>query len=143
MRLVRDYYGGAVACNDIGEMAYGSRQYVLDLAGLASIDALRARISNPGGNWIEGVVAEHKVGMAVIYDSWFPVRPSEWVKVATFTLDIPRVSVGESQVSVYATSSAGVKSVKEAVIRFTPTLPLGVVASLLPGRDRLAAIQRR
>ena len=102
-RFVSEYYHAPVAVNDLGWVAFRNSNYVLDLAGLASKEALTARLHEPGSTWMERLCREHDVRFAMIYDGWFPDRPAEWVRVGTLKFAQLRVTAASSAVQFYAT----------------------------------------
>jgi hypothetical protein len=71
----------AVAVNDLGYVALDSGQYVLDLWGLGSIEALNARTAANNKNWINELMQKKNVHYAFIYENWFDDIPPAWVKV--------------------------------------------------------------
>jgi hypothetical protein len=134
--LAAAYAGRAVAVNDIGLVALHHRGPMLDLAGLASIEVLRAR-KGPGVSaaFLERVVREHHVEVVAIYDSWFAgMIPPTWTRVGTWRLTArDRVTVGGLKVAFYAPSTALVGRLDAALREFEPRLPRDVIAAYPPG----------
>lgn len=95
-----------VAVNDLGLVAFRAKNYVLDLWGLGSYEALTARLKTgkPQAEWVSKLMHEKNVEHALIYDEWFPDRPNEWLKVAELKLDGARVGAYSDTVSVYSTN---------------------------------------
>lgn len=124
-RIASRYLDRPVAINDLGAVALSSRRYVLDLWGLGSYQALAYR-SNPNNDprrWIAQLMAEKQVNHAMVYDSWFPVIPDNWIKVAVLRLPGPRVSPSSDVVSFYATSPVAAHELTEAVKRYKAENP--------------------
>jgi hypothetical protein len=126
-RFVTEYYHAPVAVNDLGWVAFRNSQYVLDFAGLASKEALQARLTEPGSDWMRRLEQQHDVHLAMIYDDWFPQRPVEWVHVGTLKFTQKRVTAAGSEVSFYASDAASVAPLREALENFQRNgLPKGV-----------------
>lgn len=136
-RLVRDYLKVPVAVNDLGRVAWGNPDYVLDLWGLGSNEVMNMRFSGerllPG--WAEPLAAEHGVRAAMIYDSWFgeAVGP-DWVRTGTLTMARPEGQLGDWTVSFYATDPAYAPEMRAKLEEFAPTLPEGAVLVLAEGQ---------
>ena len=106
-----------MAVNDIGEVSYNNPFEVVDLWGLGSNDALRARLSAMP-HWIAGLVDPNAVPAAMIYTDWFgKAIPATWVKVGTISVNTI-AGLGEAQVDVFSTSRASVPRVTRALTRF-------------------------
>jgi hypothetical protein len=111
-----------VAVNDLGLVAYNSRHYVLDLWGLGSIEALTQRKSNTGNaQWIHDLMVKKQVSYAIIYDSWFPLKPDNWIKVAELVLLEKRITPASDIVSFYATSVQSAEKMKVVLHEFSRT----------------------
>lgn len=123
-RLVTELYRKPVAVNDIGFVSFHNEQYVLDLWGLASRDTWKLRLSNPlKTHWMDSVASAKGVGLAIIYDVWFPVVPSSWKKVAELSLTKKQVTASENIVSYYSTRSEDYNEVVKTMQDFQQILP--------------------
>lgn len=122
-RFAVDFYRQPVAVNDLGWVAFRNPNYILDLGGLASREALKARNSESGSGWMRRLADEHGVHLAMIYDEWFAERPPTWVRVGQLTFNQMRVTAADSKVSFYATDADSVASIRAALLRFRETLP--------------------
>lgn len=130
-RFVVDYYKAPVAVNDLGWVAYRSPYYTLDLWGLASLEALEARArsldgSNPSPQWMDRLARQKGVHLALIYNTWFPVRPPNWTLVARLYLAGARTSAGDAVVSFYLLEPTRALPLKAILTDFETTLPRGV-----------------
>ena len=132
-RLVADFYRQPVGVNDIGLVAFDDPVPVLDLWGLGSEDARLARRGDPTGAWMKTLADRHGVGLAMIYDDWFPARPASWIRVAALRLAGPQESAGGDVVTLYATAPDRVAAIDRALDRWAPTLPPGVALTRGPG----------
>jgi hypothetical protein len=111
-----------VAVNDLGLVAYNSRHYVLDLWGLGSVEALTQRKSNTGNAyWIHDLMVKKQVPYAIIYDTWFPLKPDNWIKVAELVLLEKRITPASDIVSFYATSVQSAEKMKAVLHEFSRT----------------------
>lgn len=125
-RLAAEFYKKPIAVNDLGYISYKNDEYILDLWGLASFEALTLRQQDKTASWIQPLIEKKQVGLAIIYDKWFEKRPTEWVKVATMETSRPGIIVGDTKVAMYATDQNQVKDVLETLNAFKQTLPKGV-----------------
>jgi hypothetical protein len=106
-RLAQDHIKAPVAVNDIGRVAWGNQDYVLDLAGLAADEVREIRQSRPENGWAGPLVAARDVAAVMIYESWFPrgIDPS-WTKMGILHLEGSRGALGDSSVTVFAPTPA-------------------------------------
>lgn len=104
-----------VAVNDLGLVALNSDNYVLDLLGLGSIEALHLRKSKSDADWIKSLMKKNNVKYAFIYDDWFFKKPDNWIKVAELTLLIPKIAVAKDTVAFYATDMAAASKLKSVI----------------------------
>jgi len=123
--IVSKYLHKPVAVNDLGAVALSSKQYVLDLWGLGSYEALSLRRdpANDPRLWIPRLMAEKDVHYAIVYDSWFRETPGNWIRVANLTLPGRRVTPASDVVSFYATSPASAEDLAEAIARYKSENP--------------------
>jgi len=126
-RFATDFYRGPVAVNDIGYVAYQNDYYVLDLFGLASEQALESRRSRTGAEWMDTMLKEKGVKLAMIYDQWFPQIPDSWVLLGKLEMAGERVTAQYNQVSFYATRSADMDAIRAALEEFSTSLPDGAM----------------
>ncbi len=119
------YLNKPVAVNDLGAVALSSRQYVLDLWGLGSYKALSLR-RDPKADprvWIPRLMADKKVEHAIVYDSWYPVTPEDWIKVAELKLPGRRVTPASDVVAFYATSPGSAETMADSISRYASDYP--------------------
>lgn len=120
-------YGRPVGVNDLGWVAYRNDAYVLDLWGLASREALARRLA--GGDWMDDLAERHGVRLVMIYDEWFPERPTHWIRVATIRPAIVR----NHPVAVFARDTATAAEARHLLADLAGTL-VGVTIELAPAR---------
>lgn len=119
-------FGGPVAVNDLGRVAYRNEAYVLDLAALGSTEALRAARTGEVG-WQRRLVRRHGVELAMLYDDWAQDwLPGDWVLLARLSLGRRRVTPARDSVEFYATSPAAAAAIRPRLAAFAATLPEGV-----------------
>lgn len=124
-RFIADFWRRPIAANDVGWPSYLNDVYVLDLWGLGSEKARRARSRPDAAEALGALVEERQIEAAVIYDDWFPSRPAAWVPVARMRLDIPLTSAASDVVTFYATDQRFAPGLKEKLAAFGATLPKG------------------
>lgn len=123
-RFVAHFYKKNVAVNDIGYVSYNNDDYVLDLWGLASKEVWKLRTSFPGKtDWIDSVMHAKNISLAILYDSWFPILPASFTKVAELSLTKETITASEHIVSFYAVEQSEVEEIKSALTEFKNTLP--------------------
>jgi hypothetical protein len=105
-RLVQ-CWGRPVAINDLGWVSLRNDQYVLDLYGLGSETARKARAAAAPG-WMDGLVKQADAGVALIYPDWFPDVPASWTLIAKLRLEDWIITPGFDEVSIYATRADAV-----------------------------------
>jgi len=116
--IARDYLDEAVAVNDLGFVSFYARHYILDLGGLASYEALRARANPATDVWVAELMGGHHVEQAMVYDGLFARRPAHWIRVATLRLPLPRVTVGGDEVAFYSTSPQAAARLRQALANY-------------------------
>ncbi len=122
-RFIVDYYKKPVGVNDIGYVSYNNKNYVLDLWGLASIKALKDRLKDNNPDWMEKLVKEKDVKLAMIYDRWFKNIPGDWIKIGALHLGKKRITPAQSAVSFYATGPKEYFKILNELKLFIKTLP--------------------
>ncbi len=125
-RFVTDFYEGNVAVNDLGLVSYrhDPRMYVLDLWGLASVEAARQRDRSTA--WMSATVHAHHVGVVMIYPHWFRQPPATWTPLGELCLDEPVIALGGDCVDYYATFFYYMETFELYFYDFVGTLPLGM-----------------
>jgi hypothetical protein len=122
-RFVTDYTHGPVAVNDLGWVSFGNPSYVLDLAGLASPEALEARYHARGSGWIDRLCRVHGVQLVMIYDDWFATLPPGWVHLGTLSFARARITPADRNVQFYATNPDAATVLRSQLEAFRQTLP--------------------
>ncbi len=135
-RFAQDYVAVPVVVNDLGRVAWGNPDYVLDIWGLGSSEAreIRFGVEKPAPGWAAPLAAEHGAQLAMIYDEWFgtAVGP-DWVHVATLEMLKPKGALGDWEVSFYATDPAYEADIRAKLAEFAPTLPPDSVLTFIGG----------
>lgn len=100
--FVVTYLSEPIGVNDIGMVGLRYSHYILDLWGLASNAALKARLSSPDFSWVDRMAQEHGVEVLIIYEKWIQPSLSNWRKVGEFVLEDKNVVLAEKAVAVYS-----------------------------------------
>lgn len=134
-RFARDL-DAPVAVNDIGRVAYGNPNYVLDLWGLSSPAALSARLEGAAPGWAGPIAADRGVEVAMIYEDWVgdAVAP-DWTRLGRLRLDVPAGMLGARDVAFYATRPADAARLKARLEEFSATLPPGASFQFAPEQE--------
>jgi len=135
-RFAQEYVKAPVAVNDLGRVAWGNPDYVLDIWGLAFAEARRLRFgpAAPADGWAGLLATAHGVKAAMIFDKWFAsaVGP-DWVRLATLSVTRPKGAIGDWKVAIYATDAANAAALRDRLVAFAPTLPGEAVLTLEGG----------
>ncbi|MBZ4022242.1 hypothetical protein CKO11_07205 [Rhodobacter sp. TJ_12] len=127
-RFVDEYLDAPVAVNDLGWVAWQNDHYVVDLVGLGSLEALKARLEQQDPSWATAVMARHNAQLAMIYDSWFQdIVGPDWVRLGTLSILAPRGRLGGNEVAFYASSAEAAVDLRKKLEAFAPSLPPGAV----------------
>jgi hypothetical protein len=141
-RFALEYLKEPVAVNDLGYVSYKNNFEVLDLWGLGSLEAAKARGSN-APDWMAEITTRHDVRLAMIYESWFPTKiPKSWIKIADLKStrnklsQIVRVGPAEDDVSFYATDCNTAQRTFAKLEAFQRALPAGSSVEIHPEAAR-------
>jgi hypothetical protein len=126
-RFAIEYVKEPLAVNDLGLVSYKNDNYILDLWGLASIDALRLRTSGRDNNWMAKITKEENVKVAMIYEDWFEHIPSNWKKIGELQLGKKKITPARDSVSFYAIGCNSYADIYQLTQEFSKTLPEGDV----------------
>jgi hypothetical protein len=142
-RFVVDFSRQPVGVNDIGWVSYRNPNYVLDLWGLGSETA---RLKRAGADrdplWLRDLVATRRIGVAMVYDQWFPGQiPEGWRRLATLK-SAHRMAAPFDTVSVYATSAAAAPAALTALREFGRDLGPGTTLTILDPTNFVAGNPR-
>ncbi|PWT90067.1 MAG: hypothetical protein C5B54_07885 [Acidobacteria bacterium] len=127
-RFVQESFPTPSAVNDLGLVAYGNKNYVLDLYGLASQEASEMRAAKKNAEWMDRLTQKYGVKVVMIHESWFPYLPQNWQLLGRLRLGKRKVSPGDPTVAFYATDGVS-EDLKQALARFRSTLPRDVIFS--------------
>ncbi len=124
-RFVVEYYKQPVAITDLGWVSYQNEQYVLDLWGLGSLQALQQR-HNKDSTWMDNLARQHNVQLAMIYHTNFASLPANWIPIGYLYLDKPTITPASNIVSFFALNTSTAQAVKPLLRNFQATLPADV-----------------
>jgi len=125
-----------VAVNDLGRVAWRNPNYVLDIFGLGSAQALAARTNRPAGDrtWLTPLLAEHEIVLAMVYDSWFggEMKATGWTKIGTLgQTEVHLGALGSVEVAFYAPPDHA-EAMTRAATEWANDLPVGAYFKLGP-----------
>lgn len=116
-QFVMNWVRGPVAANDIGWLSFENPYYVLDLYGLGNYQIYKNRVFQENGNWMNDIVTQNSIELAMIYKNWFPYIPKNWVLLRCLTYDNTPL-IGENTVYFYATDKKYVKNLSTKLDHF-------------------------
>ncbi len=126
-RFAKDFVKAPVAVMDIGHVSWRNPDYVLDLWGLASPEALKARLDNATDGWVGRLARERDVRVVMIYEQKLTgAMDPAWVRLGRLRLEsVPRALIGGFEVTFFATSSADVPALVSELKAWEQELPEG------------------
>jgi hypothetical protein len=132
--LRRFYPGASVAANDIGAISYLADVRLLDLYGLASMEAARARRANTlTRETVARLSTAHGTEIAILYRSWFArAIPREWLEVGSWQAP-EQVVVADRVVSFYAVDAAARDRLAANLRAFQAQMPADIAVRLRSG----------
>ncbi len=130
-RFVTEFYRGPVAVDQLGYVNYDNPYYVLDLSGLASETARQARARQRSAEWMDELLAQHGVSLAIINNGEDAAVPAAWIALA----ELRSGNDAANHPIFYARRPGDVAAIAPALSRFAAALPAGVelVATTRPG----------
>ncbi len=122
-RFAAEVLRAPVAVNDLGWVAYRNDNPVLDLWGLGSETARRARQGGAAPEWMDRLARARGVRAAMIYDypPWIAHPPTRWTKLGELRSRAP--TSGWPSVAVYAVEPSDAPAVRVAVDAWVRGLP--------------------
>jgi hypothetical protein len=130
-RFATDIYKQPVAVNDLGWVSYQNNAFVLDLQGLGSEPVRRLRAAHAfGAAQMAELASRYKIGLVIIYESWYPDIPSTWKRVAV--LHAKSLTSADDNVSFFVTPDADLKLASQALAELQQGLPRGVTLDVEP-----------
>lgn len=125
-RFITEYYKKPVAVNDLGYPAFQNDNYVLDLWGLGSYEALQLRKNETNTLWMGDLVDKKNIKLIAIYDDWFTTTPPTWAKIASMQLTSKKVTAASDTVSFYVTNCQTHQNIKPMFNDFFTTTPANI-----------------
>lgn len=133
-RFAREHHRAPVAVNDLGLVSYRNEEYVLDLWGLSSLEALGTRTNSVDSAWVAPLAERFGVEVAMLYANWFPGLPQEWVHLGDLHMRGPRITPADDMVAFFATDVRYVDTLRKELAAWESELPDG--ASFVPRSPR-------
>lgn len=126
-RFAKDHVKGPVAVNDLGHVAWANPDYVLDLWGLASAEALAARRAGAAPGWGDALADAKGVRVAMVYDTWLAdALGPDWVRLGSlWTLGADGAFLGGAEVAFYARNQAEADALQADLKDWAAGLPDG------------------
>lgn len=122
-RFVAEFHARPVAVNDLGLVSYGNREYVLDLYGLGSHDALKQRLHATDPMWMQRLARQHAVDLAMIYGEVFSGLPGQWIRLGGLHSSAEQITAFRQTVDFYALRPEACADLAGRLARFARTLP--------------------
>lgn len=130
-RLVAECWRRPVAVNDLGWVSFRNDGYVLDLWGLGSETARKARLAGEPG-WMKSLADAKGVDLAIIYPQWFEADlPAEWIKLGEIAFTDRHVTTYAPMTTVYATRPGAEEDIRRCMRHIADSAPEGVRVSIL------------
>ncbi|MEM6386964.1 MAG: hypothetical protein AAF718_12100 [Pseudomonadota bacterium] len=128
-RFAKDFLKAPVAVNDLGYVSWNNDNYVLDLYGLASSEALSLRLDEAPVGWGDGLADANGVKAAMIYDTWVKdALGPDWVWMGDLILtNHGWAFLGSNAVAFYARDAEQAEALRPALAAWASDLPEGSV----------------
>ncbi|MBX6744874.1 MAG: hypothetical protein IRY87_22820 [Acetobacteraceae bacterium] len=130
-RFVVEHWRRPFAADHPGWVNFRTPYYMLELSGLGSEEARRAKANAAGPDWMDDLARRHDVGLAMLYDSLSPKVPGGWQPVARLRLKQRVVSAPGSTITFYATRSGEAETILAGLKQMAPSLPRGAILDFL------------
>lgn len=123
-KIIQNLDSQKVAINDLGLIAYYNNDYILDIYGLASKEALTYRKENTTPDWMNILRQKHDIKYAFIYKDWFNKDiPENWIQVGTLEcLKRHGATTAFNKVNIYATDKQYASNLKTALDQYNASL---------------------
>jgi len=123
-----------VAANDIGIISFYSENEILDLWGLADINAAAERLRKTyDTEKILELTKQKNIKLAILYEHWFDQYgglPASWIKLGEWTITDYNIVCGANTVTFYATDKSEADSLKKKLEEFSLKLPGSVTYTI-------------
>ena len=117
-----------VAVNDLGRVAWGNDNYVLDLWGLGNAQARAMRLNQPQVGWADELVSAQNVPLVMVYDHWIDEGLGhDWTRLGALRMQNPAGFLGGAEVQFYAADPAFTRSLTAALRLWETGLPRDAV----------------
>lgn len=126
-RFVKEYYNNdTVLLNDLGGIAYHSDANIIDIAGLASVDFVRAKKAGlKDSEYIDNYAKEKNVSIGIIYDTYIKPYggvPPRWNKVAEWNITWT-ITAGDEFICFYSLNENKTEQLIQNLHEFEDELP--------------------
>lgn len=124
-RFVADDYRNAFAITRPGLVKFRNPYPMLDLSGLASAQVQRAITTHNASDteWMNKLVRQHGIGLAIVYTDTRTTPPFEWTPVAELRTSNASLGIDGSIATFYAVTPGDVRPILDSLHRFGSTLP--------------------
>lgn len=129
-RFVAECWRKPVAVNDLGWVSFRNDAYVLDLWGLGSEEARKARAEAAPG-WVGRLVDEHGVEAAIIYPDWFADLPPAWVRLGVIGYTERSITPFAPAATVFATQPEAADALRQCLRRLSDSGSAGLFVKTL------------
>lgn len=122
--------GKTIAANDIGIISYYTNSRIVDLWGLADIDAGRKKIAGTYNTAaIDELTKKYNAELVIVYEHWFDQYgglPVGWKKIGSWEMTRPNLVCGTTAVDFYAPQPNDAIMLAERLQKFLASLPSSV-----------------
>ncbi|WP_438959198.1 hypothetical protein [Nereida sp.] len=126
--FAQDFARTPVAVNNLGRVAWGNENYVLDLWGLANAQARAKRLNQPQVGWAGELVRAQNVPLVMVYDHWIDEGlGDDWTRLGALRMQNPAGFLGGAEVQFYAADPASIRSLNAALRLWEKGLPRDAV----------------
>lgn len=124
-RFVLDYYKQPIASTHPGVINYRNPYYVLDLSGQISKTARLAITSRADAQWMDALMREHGVGLALLHGDDELSAPPQWLPIGKLETRHASIFREPSVATFFAINPGDKEKIGAQLKDFIPTLPPG------------------
>jgi hypothetical protein len=119
-----------IAANDIGMIGYYTDNKIIDLWGLADVDAAGYKLSKTyNTEKIGEITQKNNVKLAIVFEHWFDQYgglPADWVKIGEWKMSKLNVVCGSEVVAFYSIDRSGTDLLRRRLAEFSKNIPPSV-----------------
>jgi hypothetical protein len=119
-----------IAANDIGMIGFYTENKIIDLWGLADIDAAGYKLRKTyNTEKIEEITHKNNVKLAIVYEHWFDQYgglPPSWIKIGEWKMNKLNIVCGAETAAFYSLDRSDTEMLRQKLAEFSKNIPPSV-----------------